>query len=367
VVLFALLTAYYIANNAPRTFVALAVIGMLAMLDRYLGAAAIATGVVCVVFRGGGQIMQRLLRGSVLSLAALPAGIWFLLTSPLAGGRAPISLAENLQWFSRSLLEWFLPAYVIEADPALYIALLWILVLGSVALLFSARHAGLPSFAGPILLYGLLYLLALFGSASITYFNKLGGRLLLPLYLPCITLLLVCAQVVLDRAKRASPRMGRAASIGVFGVLGVVALLSLRISIPVVVASHEGKSGVNDNDFNTAEWHANTALEFWRTHPPEGRYLLFSNYPDAIAFYTQHACSASPRQYSGPYGTVEFPVEGYTGQLFSPGEETYLIWIEPNESDYYYSPGDLRSIALLQRLFANSDGAVYRLDTKPGN
>ena len=50
VMLFALLAGYYIEHKSPRTFVALAVVGMLAMLQRYLGIAAIATGVVIVFF-----------------------------------------------------------------------------------------------------------------------------------------------------------------------------------------------------------------------------------------------------------------------------------------------------------------------------
>ena len=62
--------------------------------------------------------------------------------------------------------------------------------------------------ATPVLLFGLFYLLALFGSASIAYFNKLAGRFLLPLYIPFITLVLLSVQLLLGAARAACIRFG---------------------------------------------------------------------------------------------------------------------------------------------------------------
>ena len=367
ITLYALLAGYYIRNNSPKSLVALAIVGMLAMLERYLGIAAIATGVVSMMLLAGSSLRPRLVRGLFLSLSALPAGTWLFLILPLIGGRAPISFAENFQWFSRSLLEWFLPAAVVGARPALYIALLWTLLAGLLVLLVWIGRQQLPSFAQPVLLYGLFYLLALFGSASIAYFNKLGGRFLLPLYIPFITLLLVCTQAVLSAVRQRSPRLRRAASVGASGSLAVVGALLLLNSVPIILQSHDGASGNGENAFNTAEWRANNAIRFWLTHRPKGRYELLSNYPDSIAFYTGHACNASPRQYSGPYGTVEFPVEGYDASMFASGQDVYLIWIEPNKEDYYYKPEELGPIADVRELFGSADGAVYQLRPKAKN
>ena len=365
-ILCSLLAGIYIDNQSPRVFVAIAIAGMMAMLDRYIGIAAIGTGIISVALLSGGSLGQRLARGFFLSLSALPGVIWALITSPAVGMRAPISFAENLQWFSRSLAEWFLPGSVIERHPALYISLVWI---GLTALLVLLVWIGrrLSSFAKPVLVYGLLYVLALFGSASIAYFNKLGGRFLLPLYIPFVTLLLLCTQAALWAAGRSSPRGERLAAVGAAGMLIGVATLLLRNSIPLIVDSHAGASGMGESAFNTAEWRANSAIQFWLDHPPKGRYELLSNYPDAVAFYTRHACDASPRQYSGPYGTEEFPLEDYAAIIFSSARPVYLIWIEPNAADYYYKPEDLSAIAEMQELFASDDGAIYRLRPKAEN
>ena len=44
--------------------------------------------------------------------------------------------------------------------------------------------------------------LALFGSASIAYFNKLGGRFILPLYVPLMALPVIVADGLVQAAKR---------------------------------------------------------------------------------------------------------------------------------------------------------------------
>ncbi len=364
VILLCLLAGYYIHNHSAKTYVAMAAAGMLAMLARYLGVAAIVTGALCVLFWGGGNIVKRLGRGFFLLLAAVPAGAWLVATSPLVGRRAPISFGENFQWFSRSVLEWLAPYAALKPHLTLYIVLLWAMVAALTFVTVRLARPRLSPFAKPVLLFGLAYLLALFGSAAVAYYNKLGGRFLLPLYVPFITLLLVALKEVPEAAKRRSARLARTTSVLGSAALVLAALLLLGTSVPAIRASHDGASGAGENTFNTAEWRSNEALRFWRAHPTVGRYRLFSNLPDGVAFHTGHACEPSPRQFSGPYGSTEFPVEGYAGSLFSAGQNTYMIWIEPNPYDYYYQPEDLKPIAEVEELFSGPGGAVYRLKPK---
>ena len=367
VILVVLLTADYIESESPRVFAALAVTGMLAMLQRYLGVAAIATAALSVLLFARSPVQQRLIRSTVLGLCALPASVWLLATSLVLGRRGPVSLLENFLWFSRSLLGWFLPDAVVEAHLVLSTVLLWIFLLGLAVLLYRSRHTVLPSFAVPLLLFGVVYTLTLFASASVTYFNKLTGRFLLPLYIPLIALLLLGIQAVLDAASsRPSRTLNSAATASAFAFVTLLALLALRSSVPLVVQSHTGAVETGDNTFNTLQWRNNDALVYWRGHRPAGDYLLFSNVPDAVAFYTGHSCAPSPRQYSGPYGTVEFPLEGYRQELFSSGNDVYLVWIKAEDPTYYYRPRSLAAIANIEALFEGQDGAIYRLEAKRG-
>ncbi|HTP02083.1 MAG TPA: hypothetical protein VMJ64_11975 [Anaerolineales bacterium] len=364
-VLFLLLTAEYVENNSPRHFVALVVTGMLTALERYIGVAAILTGALSILLFAHGSLLQRSIRGLLVMLSAAPAAVWLAVTSPLIQRRAAISLVENFHWFSLSLAEWLLPASTVQAHPVRGLVLVWGSIAGLLAVLYLARRSELPHFSRPVLLFGAIYALALFGSASIAYFNKLGGRFLMPLYIPFVTLLLVCAQAALRLSRGSAPGIHRAAQAGVAGALILAGLLSLRISIPAVIQSHAGDAS-SENAFNTAQWRANGAIRFWLAHESKEPYALFSNYPDAAAFYTEHTAMASPKQYSGPYGDAEFPLESYTGQLFRPEQDTYLIWIEPNEQGYYYKPSDLGRIADLITFYEGEGGGVYKLSPKTG-
>jgi hypothetical protein len=363
-----LLAAQYVQSGSPRTFMALFVAAMLAMLQRYLGIAAIGAAVLCILLFAKAPLGQRVLRSLFLSLSVLPAGVWLLETSSLVQRRGPITFAENFMTFSQSVLQWFLPESIVSHHPHLYTAMLWILLIGLVVLLYRAGRTSFSSFAASLLSFGLLYLLALFGSASVSYYNKLAGRFLLPLYIPFIALLLLGMQAAwrLAIARWDAPALRRTFTLSGLAILALAAFLALRVSIPVILQSHAGAVGVGENAFNTLEWRNKQVFAFWQAHKPAGDYLLISNEPDAVAFYAAHSSTPSPRKYSGPYGTVKFPLESYTGELFSSGQDVYLIWIKTGGRSYYYGRKELGAIADLEPLFRSRDGAVFRLRQRVG-
>ena len=368
VMLLVLLAGYYIEHPSPRLLLGMSVAGMLAILQRYLGIAAIGTGIVAILFFTDGGWRQRVGHSLLLALSVLPGAIWLLITSVSVQRRPPTGFMGNFELFSRSVLEWFLPPDLIEAHLDIYIASLWTIVVGlSVFLLvYASHHKRFPPFAIPVFVYGLLYLLTLFGSASITFFNKLDGRFLLPFYIPVITLVVVSAGALLELASRLDsvrPRGGL--SIVPIGILCLAALGLLRVTLPPIrEARANGAAG--ENSFNTEAWHENRALKYWLNHSRPGDYILLSNYSDAVAFYTWRPVMSTPRRFSGPYGTQEFPVAQYTPELFSSGSEVYDIWIEPNEYTYFYKVEELSPIAEIETLYQSQDGGVYRLRPKSG-
>jgi hypothetical protein len=382
-----LLTGYYIESHSGRALVGLTAVGMLAMLDRYLFVAAIATSAVCVFWLTGSSLRQKLARGLLVCVAAVPAGVWLGITSGQSGRRTPISFAENFSWFSKSILEWFFPAKEVKAHLDLYTALLWVFMLGLmilVSLAWNRRRRGgstqveagsqpeadrgvSRAFVLPILGFGAVYVLAVFGSASIAYFNKLGGRFLLPVYIPFITLLVSAVAMVRLRAKTAGSHAWRLAAplVGGAALIATAALL-LQITLPLVSASHTDGATGGDNAFNTKTWNKNQAIQYWRQNPPQGKYALISNDPDAVAFFTGHTTLSSPRSTSGPYSTDHYALSSYPVELFATSGPVYLIWIEPSPAAYFYTVEDIATIATVEPEFVSTDGGVYRLTPKPG-
>ena len=104
-----LLTGFYIETKSAGILPAMFVAGMLAMLQRYIGLAAIATSIAAIFFFDRRSVYQRLSRSAMMALSILPAGLWLFATSKLIQQRAPISFSDNFQWFSMSVLQWFFP------------------------------------------------------------------------------------------------------------------------------------------------------------------------------------------------------------------------------------------------------------------
>ncbi len=384
VVLVLLLAARYVETGSRASFVRLALVTMLAPLQRYLGVAATATAVVAVILLGRSTLRQRVGEGLVLALTALPMAVWFALTSTLYTRRGPITLAENFAWFSRSILEWFVGSIGRKADLTLWTAVLWIVILAlTAAALFLGRRerqeastevgrgtskgAAWPYLA-VLLLYGLLYMLALFGSASMAYFNKLGGRFILPLYVPLMALPVIVVDGLVQAAWGSS-RRGLARAVTAAGGAALIGLGAavLRTTYPVVLESHARGVTGGENSFNNETWRENPAIVYWERHAPSGDYLLFSNEPDGAAFHTRHAVEPAPRRITGPYGTDVMPVADFKDELFGSGLPVYLIWIEPGSYDYYYAPQDLEEIAGMDSLLSSDLGSVYRLSPRAEN
>lgn len=382
IVLSITLTGTYLKSGRRTTYVALAVVGMLAMLDRYLAAAAIATSAACVTWKTGRRLSEKLGRGLFIVICAAPAVVWLAITARLSGARPPITLGENFSWFSKSILEWILPTKTVKAELGILTVLLWVVIIGmSGAFVLAWRGfqnrdgAGLPdeqsplegSFLLPTMAFGVAYLLLLFSSASITYFNKLGGRFLLPLYIPFVTLLVAAVAILLQRTRHASSigwRLGGPV-IGA-GALIACAALILQVTVPLVSASHTDGAAGGDNVFNTREWNKNQTIAYWREHVPAGPYRLTSNEPDAVAFFTGQTVFSSPRSTSGPYGTESYALSSYAPELPGATGNLYLIWIEPSPAAYFYTVDQLAAVVNVNPLFESEDGGVYELTQKSG-
>jgi hypothetical protein len=374
-----LLVGRFVETGSPRAFLAFVGVGILVTMQRYLGVAAIAAGALTIMILARSSIKERLLRASAACLAAVPMGVWLAITSQLYTRRPPIGLGENFAWFSRSILEWFAgrpsdPAYLEKFTP-----LLWLVTAGLVFLVIRLhRAARAPDdqeasasaaqwfYLLPLLLYGACYVLALFGSASIAYYNKLGGRLLLPLYIPMITLPLAAAALIIRRVRRARSLPWRAFAASVcYAAVGALLLATIRITGPLIIQSHANGIADGENVFNDRTWNEKSVVNYLTHNMPVEPFTLFSNVPDGVAFSIKRAVSPSPQRHAGPYAVEDLPLEMYRAPLSAGNGETYLIWLEPSPQDYYYTPVEISKVAVLETLYSDTSGSIYRVLPRP--
>ena len=362
-----LLAMEYARNQRRKTMMLMAVVGALAMLQRYIGLAVIVmNGLVILIYTNGNPWTK--LRSSLwAALSILPTAIWMWIVSSQAPSRfSPSSPLGNIYWFTISVLEWFVSPASMLAHPVRFQYALWVpwIALAGMALiglLIGPRHKALNGNTVPVLIFGLVYGVVLIGSASITSFNRLDGRFIVPLYIPFIALIALTVAILLKRINPMGlPWKRRLAQFAGVTFLFALGGLTVMRSLDLVVQAYES-TFIAGTTYNTREWNENTALRYWEDHQPRTAYIVFSNYNVGVAFHTWRPAYASPRRSINPDATEIFPLEGYQADLFAPGKESYLVWIEPNEYTHVYSIDELRQIVDIDVLFENKDGGVYRL------
>jgi hypothetical protein len=334
------------------------------MLQRYIGIAVLFTGILIVYFYSRTTFGGRFKRAVLLGLSLIPIGAWVLSISVKELERGgPSSFFENIYWFTVSALSWFFSySTLLEHPVRMQIGLwaIWLLVIIFIILLLTLRRRGLGlTFTEiPILLFGLIYTIVLLAISSLSYFNRLDGRFVSPVYIPFVVLFLTAAETVLDLGFLKSTKTKIAGSVVMLSFLLLVLGLSTYQSVSLIKILKEEGSG-----YTSREWYNNKALKYWLLHQPEADHLAFSNYPAGVAIHGWQETWPSPRKTSpnaGVDGPV-FPLDDYNSSLFEAGKESYLIWIEPNSYTHIYSVEELRSIANIETLYEDEDGGVYKL------
>jgi hypothetical protein len=355
----------YISSNRLRTIWLMVVVGALAMLQRYIGIALLLTAILIVYFYSRTGLRDRLKRVVYLGLSFIPVGVWVLSNSVSSLERSgPSSLFENIYWFTVSSLTWFFSYSTLLAHPFRLQVGLWTIWLLGIIFIFlfwtiRKRSIGNNTFVEiPILLFGLVYTIVLLAISSLSYFNRLDGRFVAPVFIPFIVLLLVVAEAILDAGfiKNTIPQaVGR---VVVFISLLLILGLTAYQSILLVELFHVDGSG-----YTSREWYTNRTMEYWLQHQPEKEYLAFSNYPAGVAIHSWQETLSSPRRAdpNSRAGVILYPLEDYIPFLFEAGKDTYLIWIEPNSFTHVYTVDELRKIAIVDVLYENADGGVYKL------
>jgi 4-amino-4-deoxy-L-arabinose transferase-like glycosyltransferase len=351
-ILLTLLIGKYANSQKATTLILIGLIASLGMLLRYIGYTLVLAGLLAVIRYTSGSALKRILRAASVGLFAIPPCLWMLYTWMATNGyrRAPLALFDYIKQFTSGVLEWFMVAPNYPDVNAWQLAVVWIPIILCIifAFILARKVSFFTSYTTPILAHGLLYTIFIFINASIAYFNRLDGRFLLPVYLPLVLLLLLIIQ------------HSRSRSLTRLAVFFVILITVFQLQRGVTLMRESVNGTIPNNAYNTREWNENTAMNYWKENSPQGNFILLSNYDAGVAFHTNHITLASPRK-TEIYGTEIIPLSIYEDELFEPDMETYLIWIEPNEYKHVYEPLELNSIAKIERLFKNKDGAVFRL------
>lgn len=352
--------------SEQQTWFTLTFIGLtaaLAMLTRYIGYALVLSTMIAVFCYSTGSAFKRFWYSLYTGLFSLVPFLWMLKTWQATSGnrREPLTFIEYVSQFTLGILDWINIPLTSERD----ITVIHIMTIGgsitlTMILLFliSKRFNLFTPMVTFILGSGVIYTVALFSNALISYFNRLWGRFQLPIYFPFIILFLLVIGYGLRYL-----RENRSSFYSLSAVLSILFLLFISLSQvnrSIYIMQNARDAVIAENSVNTQEMNENLIIQYWRENPPKDDFRLFSNYPEIVAFFTEYQTFASPRK-SGVYDKTIIPLENYTNLLFSSGQDAYLLWIEPHYYEHVYLPYEFSTLAQIEVILENEDGGLYLL------
>jgi hypothetical protein len=337
-------------------------VAALATLTRYIGVTLIMSGALILLRFWKAAPVRRFTTVLLFIFASsLPVVLWwlrnYLLTHTLMGPRASsmFSLLENGRFVLETVVGWFLPKRC-QILPGYSMACVAFLVLAALALswkvtrrwMFAPADHPLPAAVWQKLvvpaIVAAIYCAFLLVTSTTTAYDRIGDRLLSPMYLLFLIGL-------------ALPPWTRPVRILLF-----VALLGASVSKSgkqVWDAASQGKG------FAAEEWRQSELAMRLKSWNRAGQF--YSNVPEAVYLFGGRNCQLLPQRYKG-HNTRE-ETEPLTRDSASCLLGNYIAYFQDHERTlarpYLYSLSELATIIDMQRLESCRDGAIYQAVEQP--
>ncbi len=275
-----------------------------------------------------------------------------------SSGDRTVDVLKNTELALTKMLHWFVP-YVSFLLPILTRPLILLGVLALVLYLLSrknkeARRAWIKSLtvsdSYPTIIYAIVYFAAVaLTIVTAVHRDLFSDRYYVILLVPTLILVLNTFDKLILPHLKISSRGIEYILIPSFALWSIYPVYSMWEYL--VSASTQGEpSGFNMyNNRTYREMDLVAELQRLRERQPSA--VVYSNYVDAVWFYTRKPVSILP------LANVSSPVEAYAG--WPQDKPGYIIWFEPNEYKHYLSPEKIAEFAFVELVFEGEGGKIY--------
>jgi hypothetical protein len=359
----------YVRQRSYHGFAWMVLFSILAPLLRYVGLAITVTAGIVILIENWRSPRLWLRDGLILGLlSVMPIGWWLIVHNVMTYGSLwglasqPVSVGENISLALTKMMHWFVP-YLTFLMPI--ITRPW-LPLGALALVLfwvnrnhpAHRRAWVRSLATPSVYPTMIYAVVYFIALALTVVTQdhrdlFSDRYYVILLVPtAILIFLTFHKLVLPHLK-ISRRQVQTALILIFLFWSVYPLYST--SAYLLEARQQGEPS-GGNMFNNRVYRempvVSQMLKISAEQPQE---TLYSNYVDAVWFYTRRPVSLLPF-------VDDDPVMAYAGWPHDkPG---YIIWFEPNEYKHYLAPTKIAEFADVRLVYEGKGGKIYYVQAR---
>jgi hypothetical protein len=359
----------YLRQRSYRSFAWMVLFSILTPLLRYVGLAITVTAGIVILIENWRSPRTWLRDGIILGLlSVLPIGWWLIVHNVMTYGSLwglasqPVEFGENISLALTKMLHWFVP-YLTFLMPILIRP--W-LPLGALALVLfwinrnhpEHRRAWVRSLATPSVYPTMIYAIVYFIALALTVVTQdhrdlFSDRYYVILLLPtAILLCLTFEKLVLPHLK-ISWRQVQIALIPIFLFWAVYPIYSTSEYLLEARQQGEPSGGNMFNNRVYREMPVVTQMRKISAEQPQEN--LYSNYVDAVWFYTRRPVSLLPF-------VDDDPVKAYAGWPHDkPG---YIIWFEPNEYKHYLAPAKIAEFADVRLVYEGKGGKIYYVQAR---
>ena len=359
----------YIKKSSYQAFAWMVLFSILAPLQRYVGLAITVTAEIVILIENRKSIRTLLRDGFILGfLSVLPISWWLIVHNMIVHGSLwglssqPVDVSENISLALTKMLHWFVP-YLSFLMPILTRPWLPLGALALLLFLINRNHkeyvrAWVQSFVVPsvypIMVYAAVYYIALALTVITNDHRDLfSDRYYVILLVPTAILMFLTFDKLVLSHLNFSLRRIQTALILIFALWAIYPIYSTGEYLSE--ASLQGEpSGANMfNNRRYQEMPMITELQRLRAEQPQETF--YSNYVDAVWFYTRRPVSLLPF-------VNDDPVTSYAGWPYDkPG---YIIWFEPNEYKHYLAPLKIAEFADVTLVYEDKDGKIYHVQAR---
>ena len=338
----------------------------LSALIRYVGVTLILWGaLVIVIFLHRDNLKNRIAHLSLFTLiSALPVGIWLIrnyaISRTLFGSRASsvFTLSQNLTFMFNSLLEWYIPLRFIDHRSILVFLIATAGFLAGLSLKdnWQSVKVSLRQIS-PTVLFVITYIAFLIISSTTTAYDRIGDRLLSPIYVPLTLLLLILAQAIVEPYQRRFSKK-IVSSILIIGILIWLVYPVLAIMLNVVNLTQNGRG------YNSKTWKDSETIQYLVQHQTiESECTVYTNGPDATYILAYLSAELSPDETRNNSPEIGNDISRLMGS-WPKESKACLVWFDRIDRTYLFTIDELQTVVNIDQITRLEDGSIYSITRK---
>ena len=359
----------YIKRQSYYAYGWMVLFSALAPMLRYVGLAITATAGLVILIENRKSLRIFFRDGFLLGiLSILPITWWLLVHNVMTHGSLwglasqPVNVSENISLGLTKMLHWFVP-YLDFLMPILLRPWIPLGVLALILFLLNRNHseqgrAWIQSLSAPSIYPTMIYAAVYFLALALTVISQdhrdlFSDRYYVILLVPGAMFLLLTFDTLVRPHLKFSARQLQTALTLLFALWSAYPVSSAGEYLTEAIQQGEPSGANMFNNRHYREMPVVTQmLKISEESPQE---VLYSNYVDAVWFYTRKPVSLLPF-------VNDDASDVYVGWPHDkPG---YIIWFEPNEYKHYLSPQKIAEFADVQLVYEEKGGQIYYVQSR---